>query len=339
MIANLKTKDLAALLGAVALVMVLIVYFVKEGVIFTDDAYLKSDITVIKPKVSGYLTEILVNDHQRVNRGQVLAKIDDRDYKLKVDLAQANVDAALASIASLNEKIKIQEIEVKNSNLKQNSAKISLGVASKELKRAEFLIKDRSVSQQDVDKKRELENNLKNEYSASVENTYASELRLQVIQIELNQAKALLQMHKANYELAKLDLEHASIKAPANGIISRKSLQMGQYVNSNIALGFLVQDGIWVLANYKETQINQMKIGQRVKIEVDSVSGVTFKGKVDSFSPATGSEFSILPPENATGNFTKIVQRVPVKIVFDDNQDLSPLKSGLSCEVKVYISE
>ena len=134
-----------------------------------------------------------------------------------------------------------------------------------------------------------------------------------------------------------IDLANTEIKAATDGKVSKKSLQVGQLASPNMALGYLVQSNIWVIANFKEVQTGEMKINQTAFVTIDSFPNKKFKARINSLSPATGAEFSILPPENATGNFTKIVQRVPVKIVFEDDQDLSLLKPGLSCEVKVNL--
>ena len=316
-----------------------IVFILKMNTEFTDNAYLKSNIIIIKPNVDGYITEILVDDNQFVKAGQAIAKIDDLEYKFKLNLAQANVDAAIANINGLKEKVKIQNFEINNSNFQKDSAKVSLDVADKELKRAGILIKDGVISQQEVDRKIELQNNLSNKYASASANSLASLLKQEVIILELAQAEALLKMHEANLELALINLDNTVIKAAMDGIVSSRSLQIGQLASPRLALGYIVQEDVWVIANFKETKIGRMKSGQEVVVEVDSIPGVKFKAKIDSLSPATGSEFSILPSENATGNFTKIVQRVPVKIIFDNNQDLSLLRAGLSCEVKVHLSD
>ena len=149
------------------------------------------------------------------------------------------------------------------------------------------------------------------------------------------EAEALVKASEAVLELAKIDLDNTNIIAATDGTISQRSLQIGQLVAPNVALAYLVQNDIWVWANFKEVQIAKMAINQKAYVNIDGLDGKKFKARVNSLSPATGSEFSILPPENATGNFTKIVQRLPVKITFDKGQDLSRLKSGFSCEVRV----
>ncbi len=337
MINNINNKNIIISGGIILIIILGIIFLFKKDKVFTDNAYLKANITIIRPKVTGYITDILVSDNQAIKQGQIIAKIDDRDYKLKVMLEEAKVDATRAKINTITQQLNIKDLEISKASLKKDSARVSFEVADNDLKRAKALIKDKAISQQDLEKKRDLQNSLRNEYGSADSNYKSAFLDKEITLSELNEANALLKNAQASLELAKLDLENTTIKASENGVVSRRSLQIGQLASPQLALAYLVQGDVWVLANFKETQIGKMKTGQHAEVSVDSISGIKFKAKVDSLSPATGSEFSILPPENATGNFTKIVQRVPVKIIFDDNQDLSLLKSGLSCEVKVEL--
>ena len=332
-----KRAKLIAMASALLLLLIIIFTIFKSESVFTDNAYLKADIVIIRSKISGYIEEVLVEDNQPVKAGQVIAKIEDRDYKLKVIQAQANVNAAKSKINALTHQMRIQDYETINAAFTKDAAKASLERANKEFKRAKNLIKDHAISQQVLEKNKELQNNAENTYAAARSSFEASRHRQVVVSLERDEAKILLKNSEANLELAKIDLEDTQIKAATDGKISRRSLQTGQLVSPNMALAYLVHNNIWVLANFKEVQIGKMKPNQSVIVTIDSFGGKKFTAKVDSLSPATGSEFSILPPENATGNFTKIVQRLPVKIVFDSNQDLSLLKAGLSCEVKVSL--
>lgn len=317
--------------------IVVMVSLLKSKSEFTDNAYLKSDIVIIRPKVSGYIIKAISNDNQFLKAGQLIAKIDDRDYKLKVLQAEENVKIAKIRLNALAHKINIQSYEVDNSVFSKDSAKASLERANKELNRARELIKAQAVSQASLDKSKEVQNNSENAYSKSLSNFEASKHKQEVSFLEYEEAKSSLKSYEAALELANIDLENTEIKAITDGRVSKKSLQVGQLVSPNISLAYLVQSNIWVMANFKEVQIGKMRVNQPVIVTVDSFKGKEFRAKVNSLSPATGSEFSILPPENATGNFTKIVQRVPVKITFDEGQDLSLLKTGLSCEVNVKL--
>jgi membrane fusion protein (multidrug efflux system) len=318
-----------------ALVLVLAIVFFKRNAIYTDNAYLKADIVIIKPKVTGYITEILVSDNQRVTAGEIVAKVDDRDYQLKMQQAEANLKAVNDKLSSLLTEGEIKDLEIDKALHQRNSAKVSFELADKDFQRAVVLLKDKAISQQEFDKKTDLQSSLKTLYLVAESNYQSAILAKEKNISEKSEAENLVLSAKANLDLAKIDLENTIIKAATDGVVTKRTLQVGQLVFPQNAVAYLVQNNIWVEANFKETQIANIAIGYDVVVTVDSVPGKKFRGKIDSFSPATGSEFSILPPENATGNFTKIVKRVPVKITFENNQDLSQLKSGLSCEVKV----
>ena len=325
--------------GVIALVIITILILLLQGKSeFTDNAYLKADIVVIRPKVTGYITKVLVTDNQVVKAGQVIAQIDDRDYKLKFIQAQENVNIARSKINALVHQIHIRNYEANNNSFSKDAARASLERATKDLNRAKSLIKDQAISQTILDKNKELQNNSENAYATARSNLESSKHKQEIAILERDEAKALLKTYEANFELAKIDLENTKIIAATDGRISQRALQVGQLVSPNMALAYLVQKNIWVLANFKEVQIGKMHINQSAIITIDSFPSKKFKARVHSLSPATGAEFSILPPENATGNFTKIVQRVPVKIVFDNDQDVSLLKPGLSCEVKVNLN-
>ena len=331
-----KRKLAAGAVIALLLIIIVIVLF-RSNSVYTDNAYLKADITTIRPKVYGYITEVLINDNQQLKVGQVIAKIDDRDYKFKLNQAKVKVYAANTKINMLTYKLAIQDLEISKAIFHQDAAKVVLERADRDLKRAQDLIKNRTISQQDLEKIQEMQNSAKNLYQVATSSYKAAMVEKTVNEAELEEAKLLLKSYQDDLELAKIDLENTIIKATINGVVSKKALQVGQLASSSTALGYLVQNNIWVLANFKEVQIEKIKPGQQVIIIVDSFPNKKFKGKVDSISSATGAEFSILTPENATGNFTKIVQRVPVKIIFEPNQDLTELRSGLSCEVRIEI--
>ena len=330
-----KKKKQAAIGLSLTLMLLFIFLLLKTKTEFTDNAYLKADIVVIRPKVSGYIVKAISNDNQFLKAGQLIAKIDDRDYILKVNKAKANVKSARSNLDSLKHKVTIQSNEVKNSFANKNIAKASLDRANKDFKRAKELIKDQAISQSILDQIKESQINADNAYMIAVSNFESSKHQQEMAVLEMDSAQSSLKAYESELDLAKMDLENTEIKAATDGRVSKKNIQVGQLVSPNMALGYLVQNNIWIIANFKEVQIGEMQINQPAIVTIDSFPGKKFKAKVNSLSPATGAEFSILPPENATGNFTKIVQRVPVKIAFDEEQDLSLLKPGLSCEVKV----
>lgn len=334
--ANKKNKLI--FLGSISIGVVFIIawLFFARSYEFTDNAYLKADIVIIKSKVAGYLTKVYVNDNQMVKEGQILAQIDDKDYRLKLLQAQENVRIAKSKVNALVHKIHIQNYEVNALSFAKDTARTNLDKANKDLNRAKALIKDHAISQAHLDEVFALHKAAANAFSIAKTNYESGRHKQEISNLEFEEAKAELKGSEAQLDLAGIDLENTKIIAATDGRVSKKALQVGQLVSPNIALGYLVQNNIWVVANFKEVQTGKMHFNQEAIVTIDSFPGVKFKARVQSISPATGAEFSILPPENATGNFTKIVQRVPVRLVFEKNQDLSSLRTGLSCEVKVY---
>ncbi len=304
----------------------------------TDDAYLHSNIVLISPRVSGYVTQIAVNDNQPVKQNDVLVMIDDRDYQAKVIQAEANVSAAIAHI----ERLRAMKIS-QHSHIETAAANIAAVQArreqiQKDLQRFQNLIDRGSAARQSLDKVQSESKQAAAELRGSQASANAEHNQLTTLDIEITENEAQLENAKAQLSLAQIDLEHTQVKAPVDGIIGNRGVQVGQLVRPGVALASLVQNSkIWVEANFKETQLQHMRLGQPVTIKVDAYPDLNLTGTVDSFSPASGSEFSILPEENATGNFTKIVRRVPVKIVFDLAENIQLLRPGLSAEVKVKV--
>ena len=293
---------------AVAL-LVGIVYGIKTVIFYahhavTDDAQVDSHIAPMLPKVSGYVTAVLVDDNQRVQAGQVLVRIDDRDLRSKVDTAAADLENAKAAVA------------VARANVA--SARTARVKSAADLARYSALRQKEEISGQQYDSAR-----------ADAESA-VSELDAAVQQVSATQAKVA--QKQADLDYARLQLSYATVLAPATGIVSRKNVEVGQNVQIGQPLLAIVAEELpWVTANYKETQLKKMRVGQPATIEVDAYPKVEFHGKVDSIAAATGARFSLLPPDNATGNFTKVVQRVPVKIVFTDPPDpRRPLRAGMS---------
>ncbi len=304
----------------------------------TDDAYLQSNIVLISARVQGYVTEIAIDDNQAVKQNDVLVTIDDRDYQAKVIQALANVDAEIAHIERLRMMKTSQRdhIEMAGANIAVAQAKREQ--TQKDLQRFHNLIDRGSADLRSLDKVQSESKQAAAELRGSKATSSAERNQLAALDSEIAETEARLVYARALVTLANIDLEHTQIKAPVDGVIGNRGVQLGQLVRPGVALASLVQNSkIWVEANFKETQLESMRLGQSVAIKVDAYPELDFSGKVDSFSPASGSEFSILPAENATGNFTKIVRRVPVKIVFDPSEHIPLLKPGLSVAVKVKV--
>lgn len=309
-------------------------FFFIHGFESTDNAYIKADMTVISPRVNGYITEVLINENQQVQKGQILVKIDDRDYKSRLDQAESQVRVISSRIRSLESQVALQEALIDQAQAGMDSASATFEQASKENKRLQRLLKDGAVSQQMMDNATAQYKNAKALVQKSKAEHLGAENQKAAFEAQLEEGKAQLVNAQAQADQAQRDLSYAEVKAPFDGKVGRKAMQIGQLVRPGVALAYLVPNEVWVEANFKETQITKMRAGNRIWVEVDAYPGKKFRGRVDSLAPASGSEFSILPPENATGNFTKIVRRIPVKLILKGD-DLDKLKPGMSCYATV----
>lgn len=335
---RLRTVTLTLLIAVPLFALIGYWFFNRLQYETTDDAYLHSNIVLISPRVQGYVTQINTNDNLPVKKDALLITIDDRDYLAKVAQAEAEVSAVIAHIQRLRamKASQLAHIESAGANIAAVQAKREQ--IQKDLQRYHNLLERGSAARQALDKVQAESKQASAELRGSQASASAEHSQLAALDLEIAEAEALLKNAQASVTLAKLDLEHTQIKAPTDGIIGNRGVQLGQLVRPGVALASLVQTGkIWVEANFKETQLQHMRLGQPVTIKVDAYPDLELTGKVDSFSPASGSEFSILPEENATGNFTKIVRRVPVKIVFDASDNIQQLRPGLSVEVKVKV--
>lgn len=312
--------------------------FERQHYEVTDNAYLRSNIVLISPRVQGYVTNIAINDNQAVKQNDVLLTIDDRDYLAKVLQAEANVNAEIAHIERLRAMKTSQHAHIETAGANIVAVQAKREQIQKDLQRFNNLIDRGSAARQSLDKIQSESKQAAAELRGSQAAASAEHSQLATLDIEITETEARLENAQAQLTLAKIDLEHTQVKAPIDGIIGNRGVQVGQLVRPGVALASLVQNSkIWIEANFKETQLEHMRLGQSVTVKLDAYPDLELTGKVDSFSPASGSEFSILPEENATGNFTKIVRRVPVKIVFDSVEHTQLLRPGLSVEVKVKV--
>jgi len=302
----------------------------------TDDAYVKADSTIIAPKVSGYIAQVLVGDNQPVKAGQLLARIDDRDFRAALDQANADVAAAEAAVRNLDAQLALQQpiIEQGAADIAANEA--NLKFAQEEQTRYDDLMKSGSGTiqraQQTDAALREKTAQLQHGKSALL----AAQRKVDVLTTDRAKAVAQLDRARAVAQQAALNLSYTQITAPVEGTVGARSLRVGQFVQAGTQLMAVVPlDAVYVVANFKETQLTHVRNGQPVEIRIDSFHSIRLKGHVDSLSPASGLEFALLPPDNATGNFTKIVQRVPVKIVLDDQSLDGLLRPGMSAEPTV----
>jgi membrane fusion protein, multidrug efflux system len=299
----------------------------------TDDAYVKADSTLISPKVSGYIAEVLIGDNEAVKAGQLLARIDDRDFRTALEQARADVAASDAAVRNLDAQIELQRPLIQQQAAEVDAAEANLKFAQQERARYDDLMKSGSGTvqrAQQTDAALRAQNAQLQQGKAGL---IAANRKLEVLGTDRAKAVAQLDRARAVAQQAELNLSYTQITAPVDGTVGARSLRVGQYVQAGTQLMAVVPlDQVYVVANFKETQLTYVRNGQPVEIRIDSFRGMPLKGHVDSLSPASGLEFALLPPDNATGNFTKIVQRVPVKIVLDDRSLSGLLRPGMSAE-------
>ena len=297
----------------------------------TDDAYVKADSTIIAPKVSGYIADVLVGDNEKVKAGQLLARIDDRDFRTALNQAKADVAASEAAVRNLNAQIELQQPLIQQQAAEVDAAEANLKFAQEERARYDDLMKSGSGTVQRAQQTDAALRAQTAQLQQGKAGLIAANKRIEVLSTQHAQAVAQLDHARAVEEQAALNLSYTQITAPVDGTVGARSLRVGQYVQAGTQLMAVVPlDAVYVVANFKETQLTNVRNGQPVELQVDSFHSTTLKGHVDSLSPASGLEFALLPPDNATGNFTKIVQRVPVKIVLDDQSLKGLLRPGMS---------
>jgi len=297
----------------------------------TDDAYVKADSTIVAPKVSGYIATVLVGDNEKVKAGQVLARIDDRDFRAALDQARADVAAAEASVRNLDAQLELQQPIIEQSTADVTAADANLKFAQEERARYDDLMKSGSGTIQRAQQTDAALRASGAQLQHAKSGLLAAQRKVDVLTTQRAQATAQLAHARAVADQARLNLSYTEITAPVDGTVGARSLRVGQYVQARTQLMAVVRlDAVYVVANFKEAQLTHVRPGQPVELRVDSFRGQTLRGHVDSLSPASGLEFALLPPDNATGNFTKIVQRVPVKIVLDDHSLTGLLRPGMS---------
>ena len=321
----------------------------------TDDAQVQKNMNPIIPKVSGYIAKVFVKDNDFVKKGDTLLIIDNKDYLIKLQdakaglaIAESGYDVSKSEIGTANASVSVSDANILTANGNIETAKIRLGRASSDYERYNNLYKNHSITKQQYEQSLALKQEAESQLNILKDQQKASEFQKNVLKtktiVSANQTKvASANISRANTVLAaaKLNLDYTIIIAQVDGQVSRIDVQPGQLVQQGQSLFFLINNSeVWVIGNFKETQLNKMKIGQEVNIKIDAFAGEEFIGTIASFSPATGSQFSILPPDNATGNFVKTVQRIPVKIIFSnksDNSKLQLLRSGMNAEVDVNV--
>ncbi|HEX3864129.1 MAG TPA: HlyD family secretion protein [Stellaceae bacterium] len=302
-----------------------------QYLVSTDDAYVKADFTTIAPKVSGYIAEVLVADNQHVTAGQPLARIDDRDFRTALAQANADVAAAHAAIGNLDAQIDLQQSMIDQARSVIASAEAGLAFARQDDSRYQALMR---TGYGTIQRAQQASASLREKNAESDQaraGLIAAQKKIDVLKTGRTQAEATLAHNAAVAQQAQLNLGYTVIAAPVDGTVGARSLRVGQYVQAGTQLMAVVPlNAVYVVGNFKETQLTDVHGGQPVTVEVDGFPGRKLHGHVDSVAPASGLEFALLPPDNATGNFTKIVQRIPVKIDLDDDPVAGSLRPGMS---------
>jgi membrane fusion protein, multidrug efflux system len=305
--------------------------------ISTDDAYVKADSSSIAPKVSGYIADVLVGDNETVRAGQPLARIDDRDYVTAVNQAKADVAAAEATVDAKQASLDIQQSTIAAASATIDVDRANETFAEQNDKRYAGLATNGFASVQTAQQAAAQIASAKASIIRDTASLQGATMQVDLLKAELAQAKAALAHSRAVQHQAELSLSYATIAAPLDGVVGNRTLRVGQYVQAGTQLMSVVPTtAAYVIANYKETQLTDVRPGQLVDIDVDMFPGRVYHGRVDSLAPASGQEFALLPPDNATGNFTKVVQRIPVKIVLDaDSVAAGDLRPGMSVQPSI----
>jgi len=301
-----------------------------------DNAYLRADITSLAPKVSGYIVELLVEDNQQVEAGDILFRIDDRDYQARLMQAQANIAAVEATLVHLD-----AERNLQNAAIAQGTAQLASALATHKLEQLNFaryesLAQSQTASDAQFERARASFEQAEAGVASARAALDAATRRLDVLAAQTQSTQASLKQAQAARDLAQIDLDNTVVRAPLKGVVGNRQVRLGRFVTPGASLLDIVPlDKIWLVANVKENQLDSIRAGQKAKIWVDGYADIEITGTVDSLAPGTGAVFSLIPADNATGNFVRVTQRVPIKITLDDNPLLGRLVPGLSARVAI----
>ncbi|WP_308219046.1 HlyD family secretion protein [Chitinophaga sp. HK235] len=321
----------------------------------TDNAQIDANVSPVIPRVSGFVKEVRVKDNQHVKKGDTLVVLDDRDQAIKVQQAEnalgtakANLGAAEATTSAAEAGISTAQANVGTIDAQIEAAKVNIWRANQDYERYNNLIKDHSITQQQYEQALAAKQTAERQLDVLVRQKAAANRQTSVVSSQssatskqISLANAAIKQRETDVDDAKLVQSYTVITAPEDGVVSKIFVQPGQYISAGQSLFSVVMDTApWVVANFKETQLNKMKLGQKVTVHIDAFPGTPLEAKLTSFSPATGAKFALLPPDNASGNFVKVVQRLPVKIEFDDpnNELIKRLRPGMNVLVDVHLN-
>jgi multidrug resistance efflux pump len=302
-----------------------------SSTVSTENAYVRGQVTVLAPQVNGYVVDVPVRDFEDVVQGQVLLRIDARIYEQKVENAAAALSARQFDLENNAQTLASDKATLQSRRAELDSAQAEEARAKADELRVNALVTDGSVSLRERDENRATARTARAKVKQAQAAIAIAEEEVKSTRVSLGGLQADVKTAQANLRLAQIDLDNTVIRAPRTGRLSEVSVRLGQYLSAGSQLMYLVPEKIWVVANYKETQTENMRLGQPVSFDVDALGGVQLTGTVEAFAPATGSEFSLLRADNATGNFTKVVQRIQVRIAIDSGQAMNArLVPGMS---------
>lgn len=316
-------------------------YRESKGFETTDDAQLDTDISPVTSRVSGYIAKVYFTDNQSVKMGDTLVVLDDRDLAIKVMQAEAALENAQAGLGTTRASAYSVEEGANTSGYKIDELNVRLDNARSEYERYKKMLAEGSVTQQQYDKVKTEMESWEKQVATAKQAQKESSSKTGAANKQIAVANSIIKQRQTDLNYARLQLSYATIVAPFDGIVSKKNALPGQLIQAGQPLCSIVNEkSIWVVANFKETQVSKIKTGMKVQVKVDAFPDKKITGKVVSFSSATGSRFSLIPADNASGNYVKVVQRIPVKIELDkENNELADLKPGMSVYVKVVLGD
>ena len=316
-------------------------YFIGRFQETTDNAYVQGEITRIASQLGARIDQVLVTDNQHVEKGQLLVKLEDADFRLALDRARAALATHEAELAQARSKLKGQGSMIAASEADLNATQATFGRTQIDLNRAQTLRKPGYVSEERVTTLTADSHVARSQVAKAQADLQAQRIQIDALNADIKRLQAQIDASRAEIAQAEINLARTELRAPVAGLVGQRSARVGQYVQVGSQLLALVPDeGIWVQANFKETQVGHMRPGQKARLVLDSFPDTPIEGCVDSLFAASGAQFSLLPPDNATGNFTKVVQRIPVKITFAADNPLKGLiRPGMSVEAEVQLGE
>lgn len=302
----------------------------------TDNAYVRGYVTVISPRLDGYVTEVLVRDFMPVKAGQLLVVIDERNYRQAMEQARAELDAQRANLANSAQQHRRGEANISLVGAEERSARAALAKAQADYDRAAPLVKQGWLAPTELDRLRLAVQQAQASVAQAQAQGRVAQEDLSSVGVNRAALEANVERAEAALKLAQINLANTRITAPADGRVGEVGVRVGQYVAPGTQLMGLVSQEVWITANFKETQVEGVRVGEPARIRVDALPGATLRGRVERIGPATGSEFAVIKPDNATGNFTKVVQRLPVRIALEPDQpDVVRLVPGMSVVVSI----